>query len=373
MDFSEILLINIQQVIIMVIATCIFTLVYLKRREFLLWLMVYITITISITVKILGSFSEDFFLIANLLRAIPVFVIFLAVFKDYKQIFFDGRGKSIPNRQKIFAAAVVSPIIIGLLYFLIILIFISSAMLIRIYLKKRTATYAFLTLSVIGFSLMVITTLLTTSQVMGAEAISVGTTFISVSILMATGIASFTEIQLEKTQRALVKTIEEASNVSVAVSSMAIELAASASEVNASAEEISTSTQDMTRSTQDIMNASNDIQKIVNLITNVSNETNILALNASIEAARAGKYGRGFAVVAQEVKKLADVAKEGVSDTGSKITDIMEQIELFFVSMEGINASTEEQTTSMGEITITANKLEMLASNLKNSLVKNAS
>jgi methyl-accepting chemotaxis protein len=65
---------------------------------------------------------------------------------------------------------------------------------------------------------------------------------------------------------------------------------------------------------------SKEIDKIISTIQNISNQTHLLSLNASIEAARAGDAGKGFAIVASEVKKLADESSKSTVDI-SKITD----------------------------------------------------
>lgn len=166
----------------------------------------------------------------------------------------------------------------------------------------------------------------------------------------------------------LEEVINTSSEGSVNVANIAMELAASASEVNASAEEIASASMQMTRNTEEVMRSSTNIINIMDIITNLAEQTHLLALNARIEAGRAGEHGRGFAVVAEEVRKLATQSKKAVTNTGHEINEIINKINLSFESMQGISASAEEQTASMEEITATANKLEALADELKNSL-----
>jgi methyl-accepting chemotaxis protein len=104
-------------------------------------------------------------------------------------------------------------------------------------------------------------------------------------------------------------------------------------------------TQNVKISIEEIFNISHRVTETIQIINNITDQTNLLAMNAAIEAAHAGEYGKGFAVVADEVRKLSEMSASSANEIINIITGMKDKIQ------EGVTLSIQA-SKSLDDITI---------------------
>ncbi|MBP2079101.1 methyl-accepting chemotaxis protein [Oceanobacillus polygoni] len=141
--------------------------------------------------------------------------------------------------------------------------------------------------------------------------------------------------------------VQQYSNEVLGMTSKGSELMASSTEQMAKIDQI---VQGAVTKVEGLDEQSQEISQLVSVIRDIADQTNLLALNAAIEAARAGEHGKGFAVVADEVRKLAEQVSVSVTDITGIVSNIQNESSLVVESLK--DGYTEvEQGTSQIKIT----------------------
>lgn len=117
--------------------------------------------------------------------------------------------------------------------------------------------------------------------------------------------------------------------------------------------ESSRESQDTAKDIEEQVAVTNDsvqqIKSVTEYITDIAEETNLLALNASIEAARAGDAGKGFAVVAQQIQKLAEQSNSSAAQIGANIQELVDKTEGIVKAMSLISNALRKQEESVDQ------------------------
>lgn len=114
---------------------------------------------------------------------------------------------------------------------------------------------------------------------------------------------------------------------------------------------------DAVKQVQGLDKQSNEISHLVSVIKDIADQTNLLALNAAIEAARAGEHGKGFAVVADEVRKLAEQVTQSVSEITEIVTNIQSETDHV---VGALNKGYEEVKQGTEQIEMTGKNFEVI-------------
>jgi Methyl-accepting chemotaxis protein len=158
-----------------------------------------------------------------------------------------------------------------------------------------------------------------------------------------------------------IKMFEQLSNVVESLATSIDNISIGIGNVTTNAQSIAVSQEEMVASAQVTKKSVDETSQITDFIKNISNQTNLLGLNAAIEAARAGQEGKGFSVVAGEIRKLAVNSKNAVVQIEQGLKHMQESINSIMNMIEKNSIVTQSQAASSEEIGASIQELSNLS------------
>ena len=136
-------------------------------------------------------------------------------------------------------------------------------------------------------------------------------------------------------------------------------------QIAAHSEQLSATSEEILRNSQKASENSINVTKVTNVIREVSEQTNLLGLNAMIEAARVGEQGAGFGIVASEVRKLSDHTKQAASDIETSLGSVQNSMKHMEQEIGQITTATGDQAKLVTEFMQSIEQLTETSANLK--------